>query len=85
MKYTICRKEKTMGLTLKALRINAGMDQKTAAKEIGVTAETLSSWERAKSFPNVKQIRSIESLYGVGYSDINFLLDDIGLIEEGAV
>ena len=74
-----------MGLTLRALRINAGMDQKTAAKEIGVTAETLSSWERAKSFPNVKQIRSIEHLYGVGYSDINFLLDDFGLVEEGAV
>ena len=71
-----------MAITLKALRINAGLDQKSAAEQIGVTAETLSNWERAKSFPNVKQIHLIEKLYGVSYSDINFLLKDIGLIEE---
>lgn len=73
-----------MALTLKALRINAGLDQKSAAKSIGVTPETLSSWENAKSFPNVKQINAIEKLYGVGYADINFLLDNIGLVEKGA-
>lgn len=70
-----------MGLTLKALRVNAGLDQRTAAEKIGVTPETLSSWENAKSFPNVKQITAIENLYGVGYSDINFLLNNIGLTE----
>jgi transcriptional regulator with XRE-family HTH domain len=71
-----------MAMTLKALRINAGMDQKAAAERIGVTPETLSNWERAKTFPNVPQVHLIEKLYGVGYSDINFLLDDIGLTEE---
>lgn len=70
-----------MALTLKALRVNIGMDQKTAAQHIGVTPETLSNWEHAKSFPNVRQIKSIEKLYGVGYSEINFLLDNVGLIE----
>ena len=73
-----------MALTLKALRINAGLDQKGAASRIGVTPETLSNWENAKSFPNVKQIRAIENLYGVGYSDINFLLENMGLTEKGA-
>lgn len=72
-----------MALTLKALRVNAGLDQKTAAANLGVTPETLSNWENAKSFPNVKQINAIEKLYGVGYSDINFLLNNIGLVEEG--
>jgi transcriptional regulator with XRE-family HTH domain len=74
-----------MGMTLKALRINAQLDQKTAAKSIGVTPETLGNWENARSFPNVKQINAIEKLYGVGYSDINFLLEDIGKteVEEG--
>ena len=71
-----------MALTLKALRINAGYDQKTAAKYIGVTPETLSSWENGKRFPNVKQITAIEKLYNVNYSDINFLLTDIGLVEK---
>lgn len=71
-----------MAITLKALRINAQLDQKTAAKRIGVTPETLSNWENARSFPNVKQINAIEKLYGVGYSDINFLLENIGVTEE---
>ena len=70
-----------MSLTLKALRINAGLDQKTAAKRLGIVPETLSSWERAKSFPNAKQITEIEKLYGVSYSDINFLPSEIGLNE----
>ena len=73
-----------MAITLKALRVNAGLDQKTAAGRIGVTPETLSSWENARSFPNVKQINAIEKLYGVNYSDINFLLSNIGLVEKGA-
>lgn len=71
-----------MGITLKALRINKGLDQITAAKEIGVTPETLSNWERAKSFPNVPQITKIENLYDVTYADINFLPVNIGLTDE---
>jgi hypothetical protein len=42
----------------------------------------LSSWERAKSFPNVPQITKIEELYSVKYSDINFLPSNVGLTEE---
>lgn len=70
-----------MAITLKALRINLGLDQITAAKEIGVTPETLSNWERAKSFPTVPQITKIEKLYGVSYADINFLPANIGLTD----
>lgn len=62
-----------MAMTLKALRVNAGLDQKTAADEIGITPETLSNWERGKSFPNVPQIGKIEKLYNTTYADINFL------------
>ena len=72
-----------MAFTLKALRINAGLDQRIAAAKIGVTPETLSNWENAKSFPNVKQIMAIEDLYGVSYANINFLLENMGLTEKG--
>jgi len=68
-----------MAMTLKALRVNAGYDQKRAAQIIGVTPETLGSWERGKSFPTVPYITKIEDLYGVSYSDINFLPTNIGL------
>lgn len=62
-----------MAMTLKALRINAGLDQMTAAKRLGITPETLGSWENAKTFPNVPQITKLEELYSVRYADINFL------------
>lgn len=67
-----------MGITLKALRVNAGLDQKSAADRLGITPETLSKWENAKSFPNVPQITKIEELYGTKYSDIIFLPTNIG-------
>lgn len=74
-----------MSITLRALRVNAGLDQKQAATFIGVTPETLSSWERAKSFPNVPQIAKIEQLYRTSYADINFLPSNVDLsdIEAG--
>lgn len=67
-----------MAMTLKALRINAGYDQKTAAERLKVTPETLSKWERAITFPTVLQISKIEDLYGVSYADINFLPENVG-------
>ena len=70
-----------MAITLKALRVNAGLDQRTAAQKIGVTPETLGNWERGKSFPTVPQISKIEELYSVSYSDINFLPSNIGITE----
>lgn len=68
-----------MAITLKALRINNGFDQKSAAEILGVTPETLGRWEAGKTFPNVPQITAIERLYGVNYADINFLPQNIGL------
>lgn len=60
-------------ITLKALRVNAGYTQIEAAKALGITPETLSNWERAKSFPTVPQIKEIEKLYSTSYADIQFL------------
>lgn len=74
-----------MAITLKALRVNAGLDQKTAAMRLGITPETLGSWERGKSFPTVPQITKIENLYSVSYSDINFLPANIGITENSEV
>ena len=67
-----------MAMTLKALRVNKGYNQKAAAEKLSITPETLSRWERGISFPNAKQITKIEELYGVGYSDIIFLPENVG-------
>lgn len=71
-----------MAITLRALRVNMGINQRTAAREIGVSPETLGSWEAGKTFPTVPQITKIENLYSVSYADINFLPQNIGLTEK---
>ena len=68
-----------MAMTLKALRTNAGLNQRSAAAKLGVTPETLSSWERGTTFPNVPQIERISLLYNVSYNDINFLPKNVSL------
>lgn len=60
-------------ITLKAARVNAGYDQKTAAKILGISNSTLGKWERGESFPNVDKAQEMCSLYGLSYNDILFL------------
>ena len=62
-----------MRVTLKALRINKGLTLEQAAKELGVNIVTLSSYENAKTFPDVQTINKILELYDTTYDNINFL------------
>ncbi len=62
-----------MGITLKSARVNKNLTQVQAAALIGVTVDTLSNYERGKSFPDVPVIMKIEEVYGVSYSDLIFL------------
>lgn len=62
-----------MQITLKAARVNAGLTQKEVSEYLDVTPETIRNWERGKSFPDVPQIKKLESKYGVEYKDIIFL------------
>lgn len=63
-------------ITLKAARVNAGYDQKTAAKKLKVSNSTLGKWERGESFPNVDKAQEMCTLYGLSYNDILFLSKD---------
>lgn len=65
-----------MPITLKAARVNCGLNQKEAAKLIGVSRTTIMSWEKYHSFPNVKYLHAIEMAYNVKYDDIVFLPDN---------
>lgn len=64
-----------MKVTLKAARINKGLNQDEAAEILGVSRTTINSWETNKTFPTVLQMKSIESAYGVRYDDLIFLPD----------
>lgn len=70
-----------MSITLKAARVNQNLTQEEAAKRLGVQKETVSNWERGKSFPSTKLIPKITELYKVNYDDLNFLPSHIGLTE----
>ncbi len=60
-------------ITLEAARRNIGLTQVEAAKALGISPDTLGSYETAKSFPSVPVIKKMEQLYGIEYKDINFL------------
>lgn len=60
-------------LTLKAARINAGYNQKEAAKMLSISKTTLVKWENGKTFPNAAAIEKICSVYRMHYDDISFL------------
>jgi transcriptional regulator with XRE-family HTH domain len=59
-------------VTLKAIRINKNLSQEEAANLIGISSDTLSNYERGKSFPDIPILKKIEEVYGVGYENINF-------------
>ncbi|WP_338078320.1 helix-turn-helix transcriptional regulator [Acetobacterium wieringae] len=60
-------------MTLKAARVNKSLTQLQAAEILGVTEDTVSNWERGKSYPDALMIKKIEKVYGVKYDDIIFL------------
>lgn len=68
-----------MKVTMKAARINKGLNQQEAADLIGVSKTTLCSWETYKSYPTVNQLPLIEKAYGISYTDINFLPSDYAI------
>lgn len=76
---------KPVKFTLKMARLCAGLTQEKAASLIGVSPDTLSNYERGKSFPDVVTVKKIEQAYGIGYNDLIFLPEDYGLtvIESG--
>ena len=52
-------------LTLRARRVNLGLSLEQASTLIGVSKDTLSSYERGKTFPDITVLRRIEEVYNV--------------------
>lgn len=69
-----------MKVSLKALRVNAGMNQKEVAKSMGVAPNTLISWENNHTAPNAMQLSKLCSLYKCCMDDI-FLPDKLAKSE----
>lgn len=76
-KTDLYERRQEMEITLKAARVNKGLTQSEAAKELGTSSRTIYLWEKGKCFPNALQINKIEKLYGVSYNEIIFLPQDV--------
>lgn len=61
-----------MTMTLRAARVNSNLTQKEAAEKVGVSPAAWSKWERGITYPNALQIRKIERVLNIGFSDIKF-------------
>ena len=67
-------------ISLEAARVNAGISQKDAAKQLGINVGTLSNWERGNSSPSVEKFKALCDLYGCP-SDFIFLRKRFALSE----
>ena len=59
-----------MKISLRALRINAGLTLKQACSKLGISTETLRNYEHNKTHPDFKRLSEILSLYNVKYGDV---------------
>lgn len=65
-----------MKISLKALRVNADLNQETAANRLNITVKTLQNWESYTTYPTALQLMDICKVYGCDISDI-FLPDKL--------
>lgn len=70
--------EQNFKISLKAARVNAGLEIAPAAKEIGVTKQTLINWEKGRTAPTVPKLIKMCAVYSVP-------LDCISLSECNAI
>lgn len=62
-------------MTLRAARVNAGYDQKSAARLLDISNKTLCAWEAGKSYPKADKVLAICELYKIQFDDLIFLTD----------
>lgn len=67
-------------ISLKAVRVNADMEQKEWAKEVGVSVATVINWEKGNTEPSLSQLRKMSELSGIPM-DFIFVPDKSNLIE----
>ena len=62
-----------MAITLRAARVNANLTQKEAAELLNISRNTLASYEKYKTKPDIEFAQKIASLYGLTVDGIIFL------------
>lgn len=63
-------------ITMAAARHNAGLKQEEAAKAIGVSKNTLVSYEKGRSVPKMDVAQRMAAVYGCSVNQLIFLPND---------
>lgn len=69
----------TIGEKLKAARAAAGLTQEQTAERVGVSRQTVSSWENDRSYPDIAGVLTLARLYGLTLDEL--LLEDRKMIQ----
>lgn len=59
-----------IGQKLKDKRTEAGLSQEALAERIGVTRQTISSWENNRSYPDIGSVLKLSDLYHVSLDEL---------------
>lgn len=68
-----------MKITLRAARVNVGLTQDEVAREVKKSKNTIVSYEKGRSTPDIETGKALARLYGVSVDDIIFLPNDCAL------
>ena len=68
-----------MKIKWNAARVNAGLTIDEVAKDLGKSKNTIISYEKYKTIPDMETAHAMASLYGASFDDIIFLPDDCAL------
>jgi len=64
---------------LKQARSEAGLSQEDAAEKVGVSRQTISSWENGKSYPDIANVIALSDTYGMSLDSL--MKGDIKMIK----
>lgn len=68
-----------MKFSLKAARVNAGLTQDEVARSIKKSKNTVVSYEKGRSVPDIETGKALAKLFGMSVDDIIFLPQDCTL------
>lgn len=63
---------KKLRVSLKALRVNAGLTQAEMGTSLNVNKKTVAAWESGRTKPKTDKVDAICNLFGVSYDDIRW-------------
>lgn len=67
-------KKKTLGSTIRELRLNECMTQEQMASKLNKSVQTICCWETDKTTPCLSAIREIANLFGISVKDLTIYL-----------